>query len=89
MTPGSFDVSTAREMVGDDRARELEAKASAAADSGVSFFQSYFGAGIALSPDGGYQHRMRASFEQIVFKTAHEKRAARIQRMAERSAQPA
>ena len=75
MTPGSFDIDTAKEVVGDERMRPI-VFARIDADAGkydppLSAASTYW---------GGVQDEMASR----VYVDAHAKRQARIQRMAER-----
>ena len=74
MTPGSFDATTAREVVGDSHARVIEAKARADADAG------------AFDPparaDGTYMARWQAEMRRAVYLAQYSKRKARNERVA-------
>ena len=78
MTPQSFDIDTAKEIVGDTRMRVIEAKARQDADSGIMDKPARAG--------GTYWDAVRSDMEYIVYTTAHHKRLERIQRMKERQA---
>ena len=69
MKPGSFDPETAREMVGDESARVIEAKARTDADAGV--FDPPKGA--ARTYWDAVQDKMR----HIVYAEQHKKRTER------------
>lgn len=74
MTPGSFDPQTAREVVGDAVAREIESGARSDADRG------------AYSPPKWlaqtYWDRVRASMAEVVYREQFSKRSARNARKA-------
>ena len=76
MTPQSFDIDTAKEIVGDARMRVIEAKARQDADSGIM--------DKPARAEGTYWDVIRSDMEYIVYTTAHHKRLERIQRMKER-----
>lgn len=76
MKPGSFDIDTAKELVGDERMRPIEAKARTDADAGR--FDPP--ASIAKTYWGGVQDETA----RRVYISAHHKRMERAQRMAER-----
>jgi hypothetical protein len=78
MTPQSFDIDTAKEIVGDTRMRAIEAKARQDADSGIM--------DKPARAEGTYWDVIRSDMEYIVYTTAHHKRLERIQRMKERQA---
>ena len=78
MTPQSFDIDTAKEIVGDTRMRTIEAKARQDADSGIM--------DKPARAEGTYWDVIRSDMEYIVYTTAHHKRLERIQRMKERQA---
>jgi hypothetical protein len=78
MTPQSFDIDTAKEIVGDARMRVIEAKARQDADSGIM--------DKPARAEGTYWDVIRSDMEYIVYTTAHHKRLERIQRMKEREA---
>jgi hypothetical protein len=75
MTPRSFDPQTSREMVGDERARTIEAKARQDADSGIysppepSGFVTYWG-------------QAQDEFARAVYAAQWGKRKARNERKA-------
>jgi hypothetical protein len=71
--PNSFDIETAKEIVGDSRLRTIEAKARQDADSGISAPPS--------RAQGTYWDGVRSDMEYIVYITAHHKRMERIERM--------
>jgi hypothetical protein len=75
MTPKSFDIDTAKEIVGDERMRVIEAKARQDADNGIlEKFQ------LAES----YWDQVRLIMEYVIYTTAHKKRMERVARMKER-----
>lgn len=76
MTPGSFDIDTCKEVVGDARMRIIESKARADADAGVK----------ASPPEESnhYWDRVRTQMEWVVYTTTHQKRLERIQRIKEK-----
>jgi hypothetical protein len=77
MTPQSFDIDTAKEIVGDARMRVIEAKARQDADNGVM--------DAPAITRGTYWDLVESIMETTVYITAHEKRMERIQRMKERA----
>jgi hypothetical protein len=77
MTPQSFDIDTAKEIVGDARMRTIEAKARQDADSGIM--------DKPARAEGTYWDVVRSDMEYIVYITAHHKRLERQQRMKERA----
>ena len=77
MTPKSFDIDTAKEIVGDARMRAIEAKARQDADNGVM--------DKPARAQGTYWDGIRSDMEYIVYITAHHKRLERIQRVKEKS----
>jgi hypothetical protein len=78
MTPQSFDIDTAKEIVGDARMRVIEAKARQDADSGI--------VDKPARAEGTYWDVIRSDMEYVVYITAHHKRLERLQRMKERQA---
>lgn len=76
MTPGSFDPTTAREMVGDQRAREIEAKARRDADEGV------FTPPAPAAALGTYWAACQETFERVVYAEQHARRLKRLARLA-------
>ena len=74
MKPQSFDEATCREIVGDARARVLEAEGRAWADAGA--------AAPPPPTTGTYWDQVRQEAEHRVRLAAYEKRRARLQRMA-------
>jgi hypothetical protein len=78
MTPQSFDIDTAKEIVGDTRMRTIEAKARQDADSGIM--------DKPARAEGTYWDVIRSDMEYVVYITAHHKRLERLQRMKERQA---
>jgi hypothetical protein len=79
MTPRSFDVDTAKEMVGDARMRVLEAKARQDADNGVRDGMAHRKVKV------NYWDRVMQSMELVVYDAAYRKRLERIKRMKERN----
>ena len=77
MTPKSFDIDTAKEIVGDARMRVIEAKARQDADNGVMDKPARAG--------GNYWDGVRSDMEYVVYITAHHKRLERIQRIKEKN----
>ena len=75
MTPKSFDIDTAKEIVGDARMRVIEAKARQDADNGVM--------DKPARAEGNYWDGVRSGMEYVVYTTAHHKRLERIQRIKE------
>ena len=76
MTPKSFDINTAKIIVGDARMRVIEAKARADADAGTY---------DAPSRDaGGYWDRVRSDMEFVIYITTHHKRLERAARIKQR-----
>lgn len=72
MTPLGFDPKTAREVVGDSRARVIEAKARSDADAKAYDF-----------PIGGYEtywDGVVVSMEMVVYREQYAKRMARNER---------
>ena len=76
MSPGSFDAETAREIVGDSRARVIESEARADADAGV-FKPLGQWSGAAT-----YWAHVQAEMERVVYTAQHAKRLERIKRKA-------
>ena len=79
MTPKSFDIDTAKEVVGDARMRVIEAKARQDADNGVKDAFAH------VKPEVGYWDRVMQSMELVVYDATYRKRLERIQRMKERT----
>ena len=77
MTPKSFDIDTAKEIVGDARMRNIEAKAWQDADNGVM--------DKSLRAEGTYWDGIRSDMEYIVYTITHHKRMERVARMKERN----
>jgi len=77
MTPKSFDIATAKEIVGDARMRTIEAKARQDADNGVM--------DKPARAEGTYWDVVRSDMEHVVYITAHHKRLERIQRIKEKA----
>jgi len=76
MTPKSFDIETAKEIVGDERMRIIEAKARQDADNGIM--------DKPARAEGTYWDGIRSDMEYIVYTTTHHKRMERVARMKER-----
>jgi len=76
MTPKSFDIETAKEIVGDERMRTIEAKARQDADNGIM--------DKPARAEGTYWDGIRSDMEYIVYTTTHHKRMERVARMKER-----
>jgi hypothetical protein len=76
MTPKSFDIDTAKEIVGDAQMRTIEAKARQDADNGVM--------DKPARAQGTYWDVVRSDMEYIVYITAHHKRMERSARIKER-----
>jgi hypothetical protein len=77
MRPLSFDIDTAKEIVGDARMRVIEAKARQDADNGKMDEPELSGQ--------TYWDRVTAGMEIVVYTEAFKKRMARIQRMKEKN----
>lgn len=78
--PGSFDTETARHMLGDERARAIEAKAREDA-----------GAGLWLAPEcvgGSYLDGIRNAFERSVYANQWGRRDERNKRKASAASKP-
>jgi hypothetical protein len=73
MKPLSFDPVTAREMVGDDRARVIEKLAREHADQGEDAFAPPRAASAPSSPWAAYQEE----FEAVVYREQFGRRLAR------------
>lgn len=76
MTPKSFDIDTAKHIVGDARMRVIEDKA-----------RSDAGAGKHDAPQrdaDGYWDRVRSDMEYIIYITTHHKRLERMERIKQR-----
>jgi len=78
MTPKSFDIDTAKEIVGDARMRVIEAKARQDADNGAGYGMAHVKAEV------GYWDRVVQSMELVVYDAAYRKRLERIQRIKEK-----
>ena len=72
MIPNSFDIDTAKEVVGDSRMRTIEAKARADADSGQCE--------PPQQGPGSYWSQVSAEMDYRVYINAHNKRMERIDR---------
>ena len=75
MTPKSFDIDTAKEIIGDDRMRVIESKARQDADNGIL---------EKFQPAEAYWDMVRSVMEYVIYTTAHKKRIERVARMKER-----
>jgi hypothetical protein len=88
MTPKSFDIDTAKEMVGDARMRVIEAKARQDADNGVrdgmAHVKPEVAAGCKFPELVSYWDRVVQSMELVVYDAAYRKRLERIQRIKEK-----
>ncbi len=73
MTPKSFDITTAKEIVGDARMRQIESKARQDADNGVF--------DLPKSASSSYWDGVVSQMDDVVYRTAYTKRTDRIQRM--------
>jgi hypothetical protein len=78
MTPNSYDIDTAKEIVGDARMRIIEAKARQDADNGVRDGMAH------VKREVGYWDRVVQSMELVVYDAAYRKRLERIQRIKEK-----
>jgi hypothetical protein len=76
MTPKSFDIDTAKEIVGDERMRVIEAKARQDADNGIM--------DKPVRAVGSYWDVVSSDMEYVVYITAHHKRMERVARIKER-----
>jgi hypothetical protein len=74
MTPKSFDIDTAKEIVGDIRMREIEAKARHDADNGII--------DAPIKRKGTYWDGVSSDMEYVVYTNAHQKRIERIERIS-------
>lgn len=77
MTPNSFDLENCKEMIGDERLRQVEAKARADAETGIyapfpHVFVTYMG-------------KVKEDMEDIVYAAAYKKRLERLERQSERA----
>jgi hypothetical protein len=77
MTPNSYDIDTAKEIVGDARMRIIETKARQDADNGVRDIPT-------LPAGGSYWDRVVLSMEMVVYDATYRKRLERIQRIKEK-----
>lgn len=78
MTPKSYDIDTAKEMVGDARMRFIEAKARRDADNGVRDGMAH------VETEVSYWDRVVQSMELVVYDATYRKRLERIQRIKEK-----
>ena len=79
MIAKSYDIDTAKEIVGDARMRVIEAKARQDADNGVRDGMAH------IEPKVGYWDRVLQSMELVVYDATYRKRLERIQRIKERT----
>lgn len=77
VTPKSFDIDTAKEIVGDERMRVIEAKARQDADNGIM--------DKPVRAVGSYWDVVSSDMEYVVYITAHHKRMERVARMKEKN----
>jgi hypothetical protein len=77
ITPKSFDIDTAKEMLGDARMRVVEAKARADADAGISDSPK-------RDNNASYWDRVMCDMEFVVYTTTHHKRLERIKRIKQK-----
>ena len=75
MTPKSFDIDTAKEIVGDERMRTIEAKARQDADNGIM---------EKFQPAEAHWEKVKSIMEYVIYTTAHKKRMERVARIKER-----
>ena len=78
MIAKSYDIDTAKEIVGDARMRVIEAKARQDADNGVRDGMAH------METEVGYWDRVVQSMELVVYDAAYRKRLERIQRIKEK-----
>jgi hypothetical protein len=78
MKPKSYDIDTAKEIVGDARMRVIEAKARQDADNGVMDGMAH------VETEVSYWDRVVQSMELVVYDAAYRKRLERIQRIKEK-----
>jgi len=76
MTPKSFDIATAKHIVGDARMRVIENKARGDADAGKH--------DAPQRDAGGYWDRVRSDMEYIIYTTTYQNRIERIARIKQR-----
>ena len=77
ITPKSFDIDTAKAMLGDARMRVIEAKARADADDGISDSPK-------RDNSASYWDRVMNDMEFVVYVTTHHKRVERIERIKQK-----
>ena len=77
ITPKSFDIDTAKAMLGDARMRVIEAKARADADGGISDSPK-------RDNSAPYWDRVMNDMEFVVYVTTHHKRLERIERIKQK-----
>jgi len=77
IAPKSFDIDTAKEMLGDSRMRVVEAKARADADAGISDSPK-------RDNSASYWDRVMNDMEFVVYVTTHHKRLERIERIKQK-----
>jgi hypothetical protein len=78
MIAKSYDIDTAKEIVGDARMRVIEAKARQDADNGVRDGMAH------VEPEVSYWDRVVQSMELVVYDATYRKRLERIQRIKEK-----
>jgi len=77
MTPGKFDIDTAREMLGDDLARNIESKAREDADGGVNSYSP------PDMPCNTYWDSVMLEMRKAVYLSQFHRRILRNRRKAE------
>lgn len=77
MKPGSFDVDTAKEYVGDSRMRNIEASAREHADIGRDAYKPPHGIYAKFT---SYASEVSAQMDDMVYMAAFSKRLARNER---------
>jgi hypothetical protein len=78
MIAKSYDIDTAKEIVGDARMRVIEAKARQDADNGVRDGMAH------METEVSYWDRVVQSMELVVYDATYRKRLERIQRIKEK-----
>jgi len=78
MIAKSYDIDTAKEIVGDARMRIIETKARQDADNGVRDGMAH------VKAEAGYWDRVVQSMELVVYDATYRKRLERIQRIKEK-----
>lgn len=79
MTPGSFDIDTAKEMLGNERMRSVETKARTDADGGTDAYAPPKCAG-----SDPYWIQVQTSMARVVYLNAFKKRIDRAARILDR-----